>query len=316
MKILGLTCGRPLGNSEILTIEALMAAEEMGVEVELIRMHDLDVKPCKGCISCIKSYFIPGAKPGTCVIKDDVEYFVNKVYEADGVLLAGPLYTGMPPGNLKCLSDRLGPAVDPGFMKFAKDQGKEVDERAFNPRIGGCIACGGAVEAPEQLGIPILQESFFAGMMITVVDTFVAANISDAGAVLLKDDDIARARKLGQNMAKALGTPIDKVEFLGDDPGTCPVCHHKVLLVGNENPVICPTCGIKGELSIDENGKFHVEFDSEDIRTSRRTSIETRYQHLIDIGEWGDNFMSAQDEIKKRLEKYKKFDKYAKLPEK
>jgi multimeric flavodoxin WrbA len=56
MKILGLSCGRKLGNSEILLIEALMAAKELNIDVEIIRMHDLKLKPCKGCLSCKKLF--------------------------------------------------------------------------------------------------------------------------------------------------------------------------------------------------------------------------------------------------------------------
>lgn len=39
MKILGLTCGRKMSNSEILVKEALMGAEELGAEVELVRLN-------------------------------------------------------------------------------------------------------------------------------------------------------------------------------------------------------------------------------------------------------------------------------------
>ena len=46
MKVLGLTCGRRLSNTEILVKEALMGAEEMGVEVEIVRLMDLSIKPC------------------------------------------------------------------------------------------------------------------------------------------------------------------------------------------------------------------------------------------------------------------------------
>lgn len=41
MKILGLSCGRRLSNTEILAKEALMGAEEAGAEVELVHLHDL-----------------------------------------------------------------------------------------------------------------------------------------------------------------------------------------------------------------------------------------------------------------------------------
>ena len=54
MKLLGLACGRRNGNSEMLLKEALMGAEEVGVEVELLRLLDLDIRPCIGCKVCLR----------------------------------------------------------------------------------------------------------------------------------------------------------------------------------------------------------------------------------------------------------------------
>ena len=49
MKLLGISCGRDMGNSEILLKHALKAAEETGkAEVELIRLHDYNILPCDG----------------------------------------------------------------------------------------------------------------------------------------------------------------------------------------------------------------------------------------------------------------------------
>jgi len=53
MKLLGISAGRRLGNSEILLKEALMAAEETsGIDVEIVRLHDLKIKFCTGCEMC------------------------------------------------------------------------------------------------------------------------------------------------------------------------------------------------------------------------------------------------------------------------
>jgi len=57
MKVLGLACGRKMSNTEILVKEALMGAEETGAEVELVRLMDLNIKPCTGCNSCVIDLF-------------------------------------------------------------------------------------------------------------------------------------------------------------------------------------------------------------------------------------------------------------------
>lgn len=65
MKVLGLTCGRKLSNTEILVKEALMGAEETGAEVELVRLLDLNIKPCTGCNSCVIDLFERGGSNWT-----------------------------------------------------------------------------------------------------------------------------------------------------------------------------------------------------------------------------------------------------------
>mgnify|MGYP004614484107 CR=1 FL=1 len=49
MKVLGISCGRKMGNTEILVKEALMGAEELGAEVELVRLNDLYRMQCLCC---------------------------------------------------------------------------------------------------------------------------------------------------------------------------------------------------------------------------------------------------------------------------
>ena len=54
MKVLGLLAShRRMGNSEVLIRVALKAAEREGAETELIRLTDLEIRPCKGCMACI-----------------------------------------------------------------------------------------------------------------------------------------------------------------------------------------------------------------------------------------------------------------------
>jgi multimeric flavodoxin WrbA len=311
MRILGLSCGRRMGNSELMLIEALTAARELGVEVSLVRLHDLKIEPCKGCICCIKSYLMDtGGRPGDCPISDDLAFFSDKVLEADGVIVAAPLYTGCAPGPLKVLSDRMGPSHDVAFQLFAKRAGRSVDERFFKPRVAATMAVGGAVEADEQIGNALMQESFLSSMMIPVVDHFTACNASEAGQVLLNNEAMAKARRLGQNVAASLGKTADDVAFLGEDPGICPVCHQSVLLlVHKKQPVLCPLCGIRGRLTVDGDD-IRIDFDPDDIKKSRRSSVETRLQHIVDIGDWGTDFERARDQIRDRLAKYGAFDSY------
>jgi multimeric flavodoxin WrbA len=118
MKLLGLSFGTKMnpgpmwmgGWNEIFIKEALMAAEETGVEVKFIRMLDLDIKPCKGCMVCNMSLFQGG--DGKCAINDDLAFVDEKVFESDGLLIGAPVYVLGPTGMLKVVVDRWGPSHD------------------------------------------------------------------------------------------------------------------------------------------------------------------------------------------------------------
>src|SRR4030042_3949525 len=103
MKLLGLACGRKMGNCEIILKEALMAAEELGAEVEIVRMLDLDIKPCIHCLKC------PRREEGieACVIKDDAPFLWNKIMDCDGLIISAPVYSLTSPGYLKTIVDRV-----------------------------------------------------------------------------------------------------------------------------------------------------------------------------------------------------------------
>jgi len=315
MKILGLSCGRKLGNSELLVIESLMAAKEhdKNIDVELLRLWDLKLKPCKGCLTCVKSYLSNDGPPGKCAINDDdIAWFSDKLLDADGVIIATPIYTGEHHGYFRVLSDRMGPTHDVAFQLYAKNKGNTlVDERFFKPRVAGTMAVGGGMECDLQLALPTLQESFLSSMMIPVVDHFTAVGASEARQVLLNDNTMKRAVELGRNVAKSLGSTINEAKFIGDNPGICPVCHENVLLVGKKQPVVCPLCGIKGTIKL-EGDEIKVVFPEEEIKDCRRISIETRIQHIIDIGDWHQDFYNRAEEAKRKFKKYKSFKYYAK----
>jgi multimeric flavodoxin WrbA len=82
-KIIGLSCGRVNGNCEILLKEALMAAEELGVQSEIIRAMELRVRPCKGCEACTIALG-RGKEPRYAITNDDVPWILAKILMEDG----------------------------------------------------------------------------------------------------------------------------------------------------------------------------------------------------------------------------------------
>jgi len=321
MKLLGLTCGRKMGCSEILLKEALMGAEELGIDVEILRLLDLDIKPCIHCKNC----FWHQKGPEKCVIKDDAPFLWDKVMDCDGLIISAPVYTLTPPGYLKMVGDRaLGPKGDVAFMmEYKKGQSTDtkfgrpssIDERLFKSRTGAFISVGGAPH-PDwvSLGLPLLHTMTFS-LQIAIVDQMQVLRVGNLiGAVVLYEDVIKRARQLGRHVAEAMVKPFDEVKYRGDEPGTCPVCHTNLMVVGKESPIECAICGIKGDIKMDGN-KITVVFPEEQQKKSRLT-IEGKRIHFYEIRDVAQELEPRMAEIPPKLEKYKSYKSYIRPPSK
>jgi len=100
MKILGVV-GSPRvgGNTEVITRIALEEVQKEGLETELISLAGKNIQPCDGCRSCWTT--------GECHIKDDFEVIYNKMVEADGIILATPVYYGAATPQIASLINRF-----------------------------------------------------------------------------------------------------------------------------------------------------------------------------------------------------------------
>jgi multimeric flavodoxin WrbA len=68
------------------------------VDTEFIHLADLNIEPCKGCCYCYKS--------GHCTIKDCADEIVEKIHQADGIVIGSPTYASNVSGQLKIFIDR------------------------------------------------------------------------------------------------------------------------------------------------------------------------------------------------------------------
>ena len=72
------------------------------IDLEIIHVQSLHVKPCIDCLSCW------GRTEGECIIKDDdVAMVKEKILNADIIIESFPLFFFSMPGVLKVLTDRL-----------------------------------------------------------------------------------------------------------------------------------------------------------------------------------------------------------------
>lgn len=95
------------GNTCILAREVLKGAQESGADVEEIFLADHKIEFCNGCISRnLKTHCMASGK---CIINDDVNDLREKLYAADGIVLASPSYGIMETARMKnFMVDRIG----------------------------------------------------------------------------------------------------------------------------------------------------------------------------------------------------------------
>lgn len=100
IKVLGIAASpRRGGNSDILLDEVLKGAAEGGAaDVEKIIVSSLKIAPCNECNSC--------SATGKCVIKDDMQMVYKKLFEADRIILATPVFFASVSAHAKILIDR------------------------------------------------------------------------------------------------------------------------------------------------------------------------------------------------------------------
>ena len=86
------------GNSDMLCNEFMRGAIESGNEVEKIRVAEKKIGFCTGCYAC--------SNTGVCAIKDDMAEVMQKLIDADVIVLASPVYFYSIGAQLKALIDR------------------------------------------------------------------------------------------------------------------------------------------------------------------------------------------------------------------
>ena len=92
---------RTNSNSSLLASSFAKGAKESGNEVILVKIKDMDLHFCRGCLTC--------AKTKKCIIADRMSFLLEEVSSSDILVLAAPVYYYGLPGQLKTFLDRLNP---------------------------------------------------------------------------------------------------------------------------------------------------------------------------------------------------------------
>jgi len=109
------------GNTAILIRRVLQVLEKKGAETELIQLAGEHIRGCNACRTCYKT------KNKRCAIEDDnVNAYIQKMLEADGIILGSPVYFSMMTPEMKALIDRTGYVARANHDMFKRKVGAAV----------------------------------------------------------------------------------------------------------------------------------------------------------------------------------------------
>lgn len=183
MKVLAFN-GSP--NKEGNTYHALkLVAEELereGIEVEIIHVGNQKIRGCTACYQCVKN------KDERCAMSDDnVNEWLQKMKEADGILLGSPVHYSAIAGTMKSFLDRA-------FYVAG------VNDSMLRHKVGASV-----VAVRRSGGLPTFDQlnNFlnYSEMLIPTSNYWNVIHGARPGEALQDQEGVQIMRVLGKNMA-------------------------------------------------------------------------------------------------------------------
>jgi multimeric flavodoxin WrbA len=174
------------GNTAALVRHVFAPLEEADIQCEAIELAGKRIHGCTACMKCAET------PDGNCSgVRDFVsEVCIPKALEADGIIIASPVYFADVTTETKALIDRLGYASRQGGNRLARKVGAGVI----------AVRRAGAIHA-----LDTINHLFLISEMVVVGSSYWNIGIGRApGEVESDEEGVRTMRTLGTNMAWAL----------------------------------------------------------------------------------------------------------------
>jgi NAD(P)H-dependent FMN reductase len=276
VEILGLVgSARTWGNGELLVRQVLRGAIEEGAGGCLLRLTDLHLEGCTGCMRCAIA-----RQP--CPLDDDLDWLLDTMLAAGGLVLAAPTYFLAPAAAIKLVLDRL--------LTLAG----RYDEALPPLRPAVTLATAG-LERWRGVVLPYLN-ALAATTGYRPIESILAV-APGPGEVLLDEAVMQWAWEAGRRLGRGELEP-------GTAPhNICPTCRCDAFVLEDEGAT-CPICGRRARIEL-AGGKPSLYFDTQP-EAGPRWSAEAWHRH---IDEWvvatGERFLARREEIRTRRAPYR-----------
>ena len=124
-------------NTITLLNHALRGSISAGAETELVQLYDLSFSGCVSCFSCKR---LSRKEDGVCAVRDDLTAVLDRVKQADGLIIGTPVYYGTESASTRAFLERL---CFP-YLKYAKNM-----QSLFPRRINTAMIY--TMNAPEEM---------------------------------------------------------------------------------------------------------------------------------------------------------------------
>ena len=170
------------GNTAILIRAVFKELELEGIQTELIQLSGKTIHGCRACYQCFAN------KNQQCAVNDDeINEYIGKMREADGIILASPTYFADCSALIKALIERAGMTA-------------RANDDLFKRKVGAAVVAvrrAGALHAFNSL-----NHFFTIGQMIVVGSSYWNVGIGrEIGDVAQDAEGLRTMSTLGQNLA-------------------------------------------------------------------------------------------------------------------
>jgi len=170
------------GNTAIMINYVLDELRNKGIETELIQLAGKSIRGCAACGQCFVN------KDKKCVIiKDQVNDYIEKMLDADGIILGSPTYFSNVSSEMKALIDRSGMVA-------------KANNDLFKRKVGAAVVAvrrAGSVHVFNSI-----NHLFFISQMVVPGSIYWNMGFGlGKGEVENDDEGIQTMKALGQNMA-------------------------------------------------------------------------------------------------------------------
>lgn len=184
------------GNTSTLLAEAVRGATEGGCRVREVHLRDLSLSPCLEIYGC--------KKDGRCVIKDDFQAIYDQLDQAQGLILASPIFFYAVSAQTKILMDRC----QSFWVRRHWLEGHPYNDTAWTRR--GLFIAAAASQGKKLFDGALLSvRYFFQALNTELTDTLLCRGLDQEGDARQQPDHLAAAHLKGKALASLLTAQSD-----------------------------------------------------------------------------------------------------------